>query len=83
MDIPIWIIKLILNKINILLDFLINLVIKFQLNFNIIKVKIIKVIDIVRNIKIPKLEDVLLMRSNVFNILISTKKIKINNDDII
>ena len=83
MDIPIWIIKLILNKINILLDFLINLVIKFQLNFNIIKVKIIKVIDIIRNIKIPKLEDVLLMRSNVFNILISTKKIKINNDDII
>lgn len=66
-----------------LLDFLINLVIKVQLNFNIIEVKIIKVIDIVRKIKIPKLEDVLLTRSNVFNILISNKKIKINNDDII
>ena len=47
------------------------------------EVKIIKVIDIVRNIKIPKLEDVLLTRSNVFNRLISNKKMKINNDDII
>lgn len=72
-----------MNKVNILLDFLINLVIKFQLNFNIMEVKIIKVIDIVRNIKIPKLEDVLLTRSNVFNRLISNKKMKINNDDII
>jgi hypothetical protein len=53
------------------------------LYFSITEDKIKKVIDIPRKIKILKFDEVLLTKSNVFNILISNKKIKINNEDTI
>ena len=51
--------------------------------FNITEGKIKKVTDIPRKIKILKFDEVLLTKSYVFSILISNKKIKINNEDTI